>query len=131
MPVLFLVFEVLLFFLEAFLIGQIDGLAVSADRTGWEFRTPISAKEVSISSCSWDESADLFFVVSDLNPSIINDDWAAENGGIVLDEGDELRDFHLVEVDVLFLNNLTPWGDDLVGSVDALRDDVTNLSFVK
>ena len=47
------------------------------------------------------------------------------------DEGDELGDLHLIEVDVLFLNNLTPWGDDLIGSVDALRDDVTNLSFIK
>ncbi len=47
------------------------------------------------------------------------------------DEGDELGDLHLVEVDVLFLNNLTPWGDDLIGSVNALRDDLTNLSLIE
>ena len=62
---------------------------------------------------------------------VVDDDWTAENGRIVFDEGDELGDFHLIEVDVLFLNNLTSWGDDLIGSVDALRDDVTNLSFIK
>lgn len=50
---------------------------------------------------------------------------------MLFDEGDELGDLHLVEVDVLFLNNLTPWGDDLIGSVNALRDDLTNLILIE
>lgn len=127
----FLIFEVLFFVDEALLFARFDWLTVSTDWTGWELRTPLSAKEVGVSSGSWDEGANLFFVISNLDSLVVDDDRTAEDGRIVFDEGDELGDFHLIEVDVLFLDNLTPWGDDLVGSVDALRDDVTNLSFIK
>ena len=127
----FLIFEVLFFVDEALLFARFDWLAVSTDWTGWELWTPLSAKEVGVSSGSWDEGANLFFVISNLDSLVVDDDRTAEDGRIVFDEGDELGDFHLVEVDVLFLNNLTSWGDDLIGSVDALRDDVTNLSFIK
>ena len=116
---------------EALLFARFDCLTVSTDWTGWELRTPLSAKEVGVSSGSRDEGANLFFVIPNLDSLVVDDDWTAENGRIVFDEGDELGDFHLIEVDVLFLNNLTSWGDDLIGSVDALRDDVTNLSFIK
>ena len=109
----------------------IDVHTVRTNWTCWELRTPLAAEEVGVSSCSWDEGADFLFVISNLDSSVVDDDRTAENGRIVLDEGDELGDFHLVEVDVLFLNNLTPWGDDLIGSVNALRDDVTNLSLIE
>ena len=131
MLALLVFFEVFFFFGKALLICRIDESSICANRTSWELRTPFTTEEIGVSSGSWDEGADLFFVISNLDSLVVDDDRTAENGRIVLDEGDELRDFHLVEVDVLFLNNLTPWGDDLIGSVNALRDDVTNLSLIE
>ena len=131
MLALLIFFEVFFFFGKALLICRIDESSIRANRTSWELRTPFTTEKVGVSSGSWDEGANLFFVISNLDSLVVDDDRTAEDGRIVFDEGDELGDFHLIEVDVLFLNNLTSWGDDLIGSVDALRDDVTNLSFIK
>lgn len=77
----------------------------------------IAASHFGNSASPGDKGANLFGVVTDLNPMIINDDRPAEDRRVLADEIDELGNRHVIEVDVVLRNDLAARGNDIVGAV--------------
>ena len=59
---------------------------------------------------------------------VIDDDRPPQNGGIAQDEINEFAEFHRVEIDVVFHDDFAARGDDVIGAVLALDDDLKNLT---
>ncbi len=70
-----------------------------------------------------DEGRDFLFVIANLNPVVIDDDRAAENGGVIGDEGHELGDLHVIEVDVVLTDDFASWGNDIISPIFGFGDD--------
>lgn len=69
------------------------------------------------------ERADFLGVVTDLNSVVINDDGPAENRGVLPNEFNQLRDGHVVEIDIVFRNDFAAGRNDVIGAVFRFRDD--------
>ena len=85
------------------------------------------AEELGQLTGSGDEAEDVLLVVADLDSVIVDDDRPFEHRWVGFDEFDELADGHLVEVDMVLLDDLRPLGDDVVGAVLAFGDDLFDI----
>ena len=74
-----------------------------------------------------DEGSDFLLVITDLQTVVIHDDRPFQNGGVCLDEGDELRHLHGIEVDVLLHHDLGTGGDDILRAVLAFDDELLDV----
>lgn len=63
------------------------------------------------------EDFDFIFVVSDLDFRIIDDDGSFQDRWILLDEKKKFLQGHLIDIDILLLEDLASRGDDFIGSV--------------
>ncbi len=73
------------------------------------------------------EKFDLFFIVSDLQIAVVDDDGTFQHGRILHDEIAELVERHRFDIDAVFLDDLGSLGDDVVGSVIRAGDQVFDL----
>ena len=55
---------------------------------------------------------------------VIDDDRPFEHAGVFADEGDQFGDRHIIEVDMLLLDDFAPAGDDVIGAVLAFADEL-------
>lgn len=69
------------------------------------------------------EGSDFLFVVTDLDPMVVNDDRAPQNRGVLADEIDQLTHGHVIEIDIVLRHDFTSWGDDVIGPVLRLGND--------
>ena len=58
---------------------------------------------------------------------VIDDDGPFEHAGVLADEGDQFGDRHIIEVDMLLLDDLAPAGDDVIGAVLAFADELLQI----
>ena len=70
------------------------------------------------------EGGNLFFVIAHLEAMVIDDDRSLEDGWVLLDKGDEFRDGHGIEVDIVFHHDLRTRGDDIIRAILAFGDDL-------
>ena len=77
------------------------------------------------------ERGDLILVIAHLHAMVIDDDGAFEDGRILLDECNELRDGHRIEIDVILLNDFRAIRDDVIGAVFGFDDDIHEILALK
>ena len=87
--------------------------------------------EVSISKFRWDKGIDLFLIVSDLHVSFVDDDRSFEYRRILDDEIDKLIGGHTIDIDLVFLNYLGSFGNDIVGAIIASKQQQLDFFTIK
>ena len=70
-----------------------------------------------------DEGADLFFVLADLDPVIIDDDRPTQNARISPNKLNQLRNRHRIEIDMVLLHDFAAGRNDIVRAVFGLLKD--------
>ena len=73
----------------------------------------------------------LLLVVTDLHIVVVDDDRTFQDRGILDDEITQFVQGHLFDVDLVFLNDLGTFGDDVISPVLRSGDQIADLFFIE
>ena len=77
------------------------------------------------------EQFDLFFVITDLQVPVINDDRPLQYGRIFDDKVTQFIQRHLIDIDLVFLDDLGTFGDDIIRSVLCPGNEILDFLLVE